>query len=56
MHSFARAIHTRLTSCVRDEFLDASPFDRAKMPQLEKKIQSALPSEDVRKLLRVFAR
>lgn len=52
VHSFGRAIRAWLNYCVRDEVIAISPFNRVKMPVLEKKVKGALSGEEVRKLLR----
>lgn len=51
VHSHARAIKTFLNYCVRDEFLEKSPFAKVKMPILEKKILPALTDQEIGKLL-----
>ena len=51
VHSHARAIKTLLNFAVRDELLDKSPFDKVKMPRLEKKVLPALTREEVRTVL-----
>lgn len=52
VHSHARAIRTLCRFLVREGLLDVSPFDKVKMPRLEKKILSALTAEKVRLVLR----
>lgn len=51
VHSHARALRTFFNYCVRDGFLDSSPFTKVKMPRLEKKILSALTNAEVQQLL-----
>ncbi len=51
VHGHARAIRTFLNFCVRDDLLDASPFDKVKMPQLPRKVLPALTPAEVRRVL-----
>lgn len=50
-HGFARAIRAWLNFCVRDELIESSPFDKVKMPRLEKKILPALTSAEIKTVL-----
>lgn len=51
-HNLARAIRAFLNYCVRDEFIDESPFDKVLMPRLEKKILQPLSPAEVSSVLR----
>lgn len=50
-HRFAKCIKTFFAFCVRDELLEVSPFDKVKIPKLEKKVPQAIPADKVRTIL-----
>jgi site-specific recombinase XerD len=52
-HTEASAVRAFLNFCVAEEWLDASPMQRVRMPKVDKNILSALEVEDVKKLLKV---
>lgn len=51
-HRFAKCIKTFFNFCVRDELLTTSPFDKVKIPKLEKKIPQAIPTDKIQQILR----
>lgn len=51
-NNLARAIRAFLNYCVRDELLGVSPFDKVRMPRLERKILTALSAEEIHSIFR----
>lgn len=50
-HAAARAIKTFCNFCVSEEWIEASPMKRVRMPRVEEDIHPALEPDDVQKLL-----
>ncbi len=50
-HGVARAIRAWLNFCKADELMEKSPFDKVKMPKLDKKIPPAFSIDEVRKIV-----
>ncbi len=50
-HGVARAIRAWLNFCKADGLISESPFDRVKMPKLDKKIPPSFSADEVRKIV-----
>lgn len=50
-YGLAKDIRAFLNYCVRDEFLEVSPFKKVRMPRLEKKVPQALSNMQINKIL-----
>lgn len=50
-HRFAKCLKTFFIFCVRDEMLAANPFDKVKIPKLEKKIPQAITADKISKII-----
>ena len=46
-NNLARAIRAFLNYCVRDELIETSPFDKVRMPKVEKKILAAMTEREI---------
>jgi integrase/recombinase XerD len=46
-NNLARAIRAFLNYCVRDELIETSPFDKVRMPKVEKKILEAMTEREI---------
>lgn len=49
---FAKCLKTFFLFCVRDEMLTVNPFDKVKIPKLEKKIPQAIPADHIHHILK----
>lgn len=50
-HRFAKCIKTFFIFCVRDELIPRSPFDKVKIPKLEKKVPQSIPRVSITRIL-----
>jgi integrase/recombinase XerD len=51
-YNIAKTVKTFFNFCVTETLIDKSPFDRVKLPRLEKKIHPALAQEEIKQILK----